>query len=171
MGRNVFPRERLNRRRNYSIGGETSYIEGETSHIGAQTSSEGAKRLTGELNVLSWDKSSRRRGRSVLKMSAKRLGGRSVHGAKCSGAVFTPLYFNRSFLHRPHRTVFTPLYLNTPFLHLLQHTVLTPPPPQHTVFTPPLPQHTLVTSSATHCFYLPGEPGQFHLWPGIGQGS
>ena len=49
----------------------------------------GAKRLTmltGGRNVLNWDKSSQRRGRNVLKMGAKRLGGRNVYGAKCPGA-------------------------------------------------------------------------------------
>ena len=67
--------KRLNRRRNVSIGGETSHIGGETSHIGGETSSVVAKRLTGGRNVLNWDKSSRRRGRNVLKVGAKRLGG------------------------------------------------------------------------------------------------
>ena len=40
----------------------------------------------GGRNVLNWDNSSRRRGRNVLKMGAKRLGGRNVYGAKCPGA-------------------------------------------------------------------------------------
>ena len=65
--------------RNVSIGGETS-------HIGGETSSVGAKRLTGGRNVLNWNTSSRRQGRNVLKMGAKRLGGRNVYGAKCPGA-------------------------------------------------------------------------------------
>ena len=47
----------------------------------------GAKRLTGGRNILNWDKSSRRRGRNVLKMGTKRLGGRNVYGAKCPGAL------------------------------------------------------------------------------------
>ena len=47
----------------------------------------GAKRLTGGGNVLNWGKSSRRPGRNVLKMGAKRLGGRNVYGAKCPGDV------------------------------------------------------------------------------------
>ena len=50
----------------------------------------GAERLTGGRNVLNWDKSSRRRGRNVLKMGAKRLGGgggRNVYGARCPGAI------------------------------------------------------------------------------------
>ena len=38
----------------------------------------GAKRLTGGRNVLNWDKSSRRRGRNVLKMGAKRPGGETT---------------------------------------------------------------------------------------------
>ena len=95
-GRNVFPRGRnvFPRGRNVSIGGETSHIGGETSHIGGETShiggetsSVGARRFTGGRNVLNWDKSSRQRGRNVLKMGAKRLGGRNVHGAKCPGAA------------------------------------------------------------------------------------
>ena len=72
------------------MGGETSHMGGETSHIGGETSSMGAKRLTGGRNVLNWDKSSRRRGRNVLKMGAKRLGGRYVYGAKCPGAIVIP---------------------------------------------------------------------------------
>ena len=51
----------------------------------------GAKRLTGRRNVLNWDKSSRRRGRNVLKMGAKRLGGQNVYGAKCPGAFLTAI--------------------------------------------------------------------------------
>ena len=49
----------------------------------------GAKRLTGGggRNVLNWDKSSRRR--NVLKVGARRPGGRNVYGAKCPGASAT----------------------------------------------------------------------------------
>ena len=89
--------------RNVSIGGETSHIGGETSHIGCKTSSVGAKRLTGGRNVLNWDKSSRRRGRNVLKMGAKSLGGRNVYGAKCPGAdQLTPSYLAQLTPQQPY---------------------------------------------------------------------
>ena len=61
---------------------------GETAHM--TLSSVSAKHLTGGGgNILNWGKSSRRLGRNVLKIGAKRLGGggRNVYGAKCPGAV------------------------------------------------------------------------------------
>ena len=68
-------------------GGRNDSIENETSHIGDETSSVVRNISQGGETFLNWGKSSRRRGRNVLKMGAKRLGGRNVYGAKCPGAV------------------------------------------------------------------------------------
>ena len=76
-GRKVFPR----------AGGKMfQWGGGETSHIGGRNVSHRGQNVLQEAKRVKLGKSSRRRGRIVLKMCAKRLGGRNVYGVKCPGA-------------------------------------------------------------------------------------